>query len=69
MSDNPAFQLDWESVDNITRANLIDIRNGLRESLVEAGEGREYLHEEDVAHYKRYIEAMNIVLEYFGVRS
>lgn len=69
MSDNPAFQLDWESVDNITKANLIDARNGLRESLVEAGEGREYLHPEDVVHYRRYIEAMNVVLEYFGVRS
>ncbi len=62
---NPMLAIDYETADRITLANLIDIRDTLRNEISEYKAGR-WMHQEDVRHNKKRIKALNLILEYFG---
>lgn len=62
------FILDYETVDNITKHNLDEIRNSIRFDLEEAARGNKWMHEEDVKNYsKNILPALNVLLDYFGM--
>ena len=62
------FQLsiDKETADRLTVLNLTDYRDYLKKELRQFKKG-EYLHQEDVAHNIKMIEALDFVLKDFMV--
>jgi hypothetical protein len=59
------IELDGEAADRITVLNLKECRNYLKKELRQYKKG-EYLHPEDVAENIKMIEALNLVIKYFG---
>jgi hypothetical protein len=59
------IELDGEAADRITVLNLKECRNYLKKELRQYKKG-EYLHPEDVAGNIKMIEALNLVIKYFG---
>jgi hypothetical protein len=59
------IELDSEAADRITVLNLKDCRSYLKKELRQYKKG-EYLHPEDVAGNIKMIEALNLVIKYFG---
>jgi hypothetical protein len=59
------IELDGETADRITVLNLKDCRSYLKKELRQYKKG-EYLHPEDVAGNIKMIEALNLVINYFG---
>lgn len=59
------IELDGEAADRITVLNLKDCRSYLKKELRQYKKG-EYLHPEDVAGNIKMIEALNLVIKYFG---
>lgn len=59
------IELDGEAADRITVLNLKECRSYLKKELRQYKKG-EYLHPEDVAINIKMIEALNLVIKYFG---
>ena len=59
------LELDTEAADRITLLNLKECRSYLKKELKQYKKG-EYLHPEDVAGNIKLIEAMNLIIKYFG---
>ena len=59
------IELDGEAADRITVLNLKDCRSYLKKELRQYKKG-EYLHPEDVAGNIKMVEALNLVIKYFG---
>ena len=59
------IELDGEAADRITVLNLKECSNYLKKELRQYKKG-EYLHPEDVAGNIKMIEALNLVIKYFG---
>jgi hypothetical protein len=59
------IELDGEAADRITVLNLKECRSYLKKELKQFKKG-EYLHPEDVAVNIKMIEALNLVIKYFG---
>ena len=63
------FILDYETVDNITKHNLDEIRNSIKFDLQEsAAGGNKHLHKDDVEYYTNLLPALDKVLDYFGMK-
>lgn len=59
------IELDGEAADRITVINLKEYRSYLKKELKQFKKG-EWLHPDDVALNIQLIEAMNLVIKYFG---
>ena len=59
------IELDREAADCITLLNLKDHRGYLKKELKQYKKG-EYLHPDDVAGNIKLIEAMTLIIKYFG---
>lgn len=71
MTKEAKFALDWETVDLITKNNLLDIYERVAEELVTAKEqianGEECtMHESDIAYNTKFLIHLEQVLGYFG---
>jgi hypothetical protein len=65
MSKTRQITLDGEAADRITVLNLQECRGYLKKELRDFKKGN-YLHPEDVAGNIKLIEAMNLVIKYYG---
>jgi hypothetical protein len=65
MSKTRQITLDSETADRITVLNLQECRGYLKKELRQYKKG-EYLHPEDVAGNIKLIEAMDLVIKYYG---
>ena len=61
------FELDWESVDNITKANLLECYQMTHKELLDYAQGK-HMHDEDVAVRRELLPALKTVLAWFGER-
>jgi len=59
------IELDGETADRITVLNLKECRSYLKKELKQFKKG-EYLHPEDVAGNIKTIEALTLIIKYFG---
>ena len=59
------IELDGEAADRITLINLKEYRAYLKKELRQYKKG-EYLHPDDVAGNIKLIEAMTLIIKYFG---
>lgn len=59
------LQIDFETADRITLLTLKEQRQYLKKELARFKKG-EYLHPEDVVNNTRMIEALNLVIKYYG---
>ena len=59
------LELDGEAADRITVLNLKEYRGYLKKELKQYKKG-EYLHPDDVAGNIKLIEAMTLIIKYFG---
>ena len=59
------IELDGEAADRITLLNLKEYRIYLKKELRQYKKG-EYLHPDDVAGNIKLIEAMTLIIKYFG---
>lgn len=59
------LQIDFETADRITVLTLKEQRGYLKKELAKFKKG-EWLHPEDVANNTRLIEALNLVIKYYG---
>lgn len=59
------IELDGEAADRITVLNLKEYRAYLKKELKQYKKG-EYLHPDDVAGNIKLIEAMTLIIKYFG---
>ena len=57
--------LDFEAADRITCANLIEHRDILKGQLERYGQG-DWLHPDDIDLCRERVDAMNILIRYFG---
>jgi len=58
--------LDFETIDRITVAGLKSYLSSLEDSLVEYHKGNRWLHNDDVVHSEKAIEALKLILRDFG---
>ena len=65
MSKTRQITLDGEAADRITVLNLQECRGYLKKELRDFKKGK-YLHPEDVAGNIKIIEAMDLVIKYYG---
>jgi hypothetical protein len=65
MSKTRQITLDGEAADRITVLNLQECRGYLKKELRDFKKGK-YLHPEDVAGNIKLIEAMDLVIKYYG---
>jgi hypothetical protein len=65
---NRVFSLPMETVDDITKANLIECKNSLKEDMEKWEENPDayYIHPDDVVMNSKIIRAMGVVIDYFG---
>jgi hypothetical protein len=63
------FYLDYEMIDRITVAGLIDYLEGLEMSLHDHRENGAWMHSEDVTHTEKMIEAIKFVLRDFEAQE
>ncbi len=59
------LELDAETADRITILSIQDHRKYLKKELKDYRKG-EWLHSEDVANNIKLIDAMNLILKYYG---
>ena len=57
--------IDRETADRITYLNLVDYRKYLKKALRDHKKGG-WLHPEDVGNNIRLIEALDLIIKYFG---
>ena len=67
-------ELDWDTVDNIVKQELANLRANLKEDLKKrrAGKGMAIFETDktlDVALIKEHIEAFDLILKYYGVKD
>lgn len=67
-------ELDWDTVDNIVKKELISLKANLKEDLKKrkAGKGMAIFETDktlDIALIKEHIEAFNVILKYYGVKD
>ena len=60
------FELDWESVDNITKANLVEIYQEIHKDLYDHEVNGNFMHPDDIVWRKETLPALKTVLRYFG---
>jgi hypothetical protein len=60
------FVIPIEAADSITLANLEQAREYHKEELKKHSKGGHWIHPEDVAHYNAYIQALDILIPYYG---
>jgi hypothetical protein len=65
MNKTKQITLDGEAADRITVLNLQECRGYLKKEIKNFKKG-EYLHPEDVAGNIKLIEAMDLVIKYYG---
>ena len=59
------LEIDFDTADRITLITLKEQRGYLKKELSKFKKG-EYLHPEDVVNNTRLIEALNLVIKYYG---
>ena len=59
------LELDFETADRITKLSLKDQRKYLKKELADYKKGK-YLHPEDVVGNQKLIEAMDLIIKYYG---
>lgn len=59
------LEIDFETADRITLITLKEQRKYLKKELADFKKGG-YLHPEDVVNNTRLVEAMNMVIKYYG---
>jgi hypothetical protein len=59
------LEIDFETADRITLLTLKEQRKYLKKELAQFKKG-EYLHAEDVANNIRLVEALDLVIKYYG---
>ena len=59
------LQIDFETADRITVITLKEQRRYLKKELAQFKKG-EYLHPEDVVNNTRVVQALDLVIKYFG---
>lgn len=59
------LQIDFETADRITVLTLKEQRQYLKKELAQFKKG-EYLHPEDVVNNTRMIQALDLVIKYYG---
>lgn len=69
-----SVDLDWDTVDNIVKQELISLKSNLQEDLKKRkkGTGMAIFDTDkttDVALIKEHIEAFNVILKYYGVKD
>lgn len=62
---NNGMYIDYETADRITVASLKDTRDFVQSELDEFGKGK-YLHADDVVYNQKFLEAVDVVLKYYG---
>lgn len=60
-----SLELDFETADRITLLSLKDQRQYLQKELKDFKKG-EYLHPEDVVNNTRLIQALDLIIKYYG---
>jgi hypothetical protein len=60
------FVIPIEAADIITLANLQQAREYHKSELKKHSKGGHWIHPEDVAHYNAYIQALDILIPYYG---
>jgi hypothetical protein len=61
------MQIDYETADRITLANLKDALDTLQSELDNHTNNGSYMHPEDVSNaVSKYIPALKILIEYYG---
>ena len=58
--------IDWETADRITCENLIEHRNMIKEHLEGWMNNGQYMHSDDVVLSKERMDALNVLIKYFG---
>jgi len=61
-----AINLDFETIDRITIVGLKSYLSSLEDSLVEYHKGDRWLHNDDIVHSEKAIEALKLILRDFG---
>ena len=59
------LELDYETADRIAVLSLKDHRTYVKKDLADYKKGR-YMHPEDVVHSQKLIEAMDLIIKYYG---
>jgi hypothetical protein len=59
------LEIDFDTADRITLLTLKEQRKYLKKELADFKKGG-YLHPEDVVNNTRLVEAMNMVIKYYG---
>jgi hypothetical protein len=59
------LEIDFETADRITLLTLKEQRKYLKKELAQFKKG-EYLHPEDVVSNTRLVQAMDLVIKYYG---
>jgi hypothetical protein len=59
------LEIDFETADRITLLTLKEQRKYLKKELAQFEKG-EYLHPEDVVNNTRLIQAMDLIIKYYG---
>lgn len=60
------FVIPIEAADSITLANLQQAREYHKSELKKHSKGDYWIHADDVAHYHAYIQALDILIPYYG---
>jgi len=60
------FILDYETVDNITKGNLLEIYSNMVKDLANHASGERKMHPDDVKYYSGMLPALAQILDYFG---
>ena len=64
--NEPGLELDWDTANRITLLNLLDSRKILLKVFERHYENNEWMHPDDVVENKRYIEALEVLILYYG---
>lgn len=59
------LELDYETADRIAVLSLKDHRKYVKKDLADYKKGQ-YMHPEDVVHSQKLIEAMDLIIKYYG---
>lgn len=59
------LEIDFETADRITMLNLKEQRRYLKKELANFKKG-EYLHPDDVVNNTRLVQAMDMIIKYYG---
>ena len=60
------LELDWDTANRITLLNLLDSRKIILKELERHYSHNEWMHPDDVVENKRCIEALEVLILYYG---